>query len=332
MNLTQLLAEIVRRCRYNPTQVTSTTTRLTAELNETIREVLTLPGMARFRDDVIPVTALANTARSGLPPSVARILGITDRTNFFKLMQVPLAELRLSDPSQTNTGSYPQCYAVIGQQAVQVQPTSASGTGLWVASSSASDTTQKAYVETMVLGGYPQNYITAGTALNGITRVAIGTRTDHTEVTRFYLDAAAVGFVSLYDASVSGTELARLPIGKTFGRYHTVEWWPIPTANITEYADITRTVFDLVQGTDEPLTPPDFDDLLIQGTLYREYLTTDDSRQATAHGEYLHLQNALSSWVNTDGDRLSSLRRTSSRWNRLGPSYPPAGGFDGGFE
>jgi hypothetical protein len=320
MNLTGILAELYRRLRYTSAPPAAITTRLTAMVNETHSEILTTPGLERLRDDVLAVTAFANKARTGLPPSVARINKITDRTNNFGLSQVPLRELRIDDPGQAFTGGFPIRYAVIGNQAVQAQP--AAATGLWVVSTAAGDNTQKAFVESIVTGGYQNNIITAGTALNGVTRVQIGTRTDHIEVTRFYLDAVGAGFVSLFDAAAAGNELARLPIGQTWSRYLAIEWWPIQTADVTEYADITRNIYDLVKGTDEPLIPSDFHDSLVHGAMFREYVLLDDSRASAARAQYQQDIQELTSWVMNDGDRIASLRPTPTRWSRFGGTYP----------
>lgn len=321
MNLTSLLAELYRRLRYTSAPPTATTVRLTALINEVHGDLCSLPGVDRLRDDTLVVTALANQSRTGLPPSIARIMGIVDRTNNVKLQQVPLAELRGTDPARAFTGGYPLRYSVVGNQAVQIQPV-VTGSGLWVASTAAGDTTQKAFVESILLGGYPQAIIAAGSALNGATRVAIGARTDHVEVTRFYLDTAGTGFVSLYDAAAAGNELARLPIGQTWSRYQAIEWWPLQTADVTEYADIQRTIYDLVQGTDEPLIPTDFHQLIVQGALMREYVMLDDSRVGITRLEYEKGCNDLSSWVMNDGDRIASLRPFPQRWSRLGGNYP----------
>ena len=231
MNLTAYLNDMYRRLNQPTSPPTSVTTRFTAYLNETYRELASLPGMERLRDSVEPITAYANTARTGLPPNVARIHNITDRSNNFTLQQVPLKLLRLTDPAQAFTGSYPYRYSVIGEQAVMVQPTT-SGSGLWAASSATADTTQKIYVESVTVGGYPNQPLTTGTAVNGTTRAAIGSLTTHIEVTKFYSDLVGVGSFSLYDAAVAGNELARIPIGQTFSRMLAVEWFPIQTANV----------------------------------------------------------------------------------------------------
>lgn len=321
MTLTAILADLYRRLRYTPTPPQAVITRLTAFVNETQRELLAMPGIARLRDDPgMAITALANVAVQGLPPAIARVKKIVDRGNNHELDQVPLSELRMQDPAMAFVGGFPLRYAVVGYQPVSRQPSAA--TGLWVASSAAGDTTQKAYVESMTTGAYPNQSITAGTALNGTTRVAIGALTSHIEVTKFYIDAVGVGSISLYDAASSGNELARIPIGLTSARYLGVAWHPIQTADVTLYADITRAVFDLVNGTDEPMIPPDFHYVVSLGARVREYEFIDDSRIGTARSDYTKGQAALRSWVLNDGDRIASLRPMPVGWSSLGAMYP----------
>src|SRR5712691_6137428 len=105
MNFSAILADSYRRLRYPSSPPAATTTRLTAFLNETHRDILTLPGLTKLRDRVWPVTLSAN-ARQGLPPIIGRIHAITDRANNYKLDGVPLGELRLDDPAQAFTGGF----------------------------------------------------------------------------------------------------------------------------------------------------------------------------------------------------------------------------------
>ena len=320
MTLTQILAACYSELRYSASPPSATVTRLTSFVNSTYRDVLATPGLERLRDSVTPVTALSGVARTGLPPIVSRVLKVVDRTNNHKLWQVPLGELRRDDPAQAFTGGYPLRYAVIGEQAVVRQPGT---TGLVAASTAAGDTTQKVFVESYLTGGYPNLEITAGTTLTGTARVQVGTRTDHIEVTKFYLDLATVGFVSLYDAAASGNELVRLAIGQTYARTLALEWWPIPMQDTTEYMDYTRVVQDLVKGTDEPMFPADFHDTIVDGTKSREYSYLDDAvRESRTKIDYLNGIKAMTAWVMNDGDRIASFRKQAPRWSSLGPTYP----------
>jgi len=319
MTLASMLADLYRRLRYTTVPQQGVTTRLTAYLNETQRELLAMPGIERLRDDVMPITAFANQARSGLPPTVARIQGVVDRLNNHKLAQVTLAELRMMDPSQAFTGGYPLRYAVVGERQVQIQPAT---TGLWAVSSSTADITQTAFIETITTGGFSYQDTKP---LNGQTRVQFGatsTRTDHIQVEKFYVGAATAGYISLYDAATLGNELARIAPGLTYSRYLTVEWNPIQTADITEYVDFQRTIFDLVNASDEPLLPADFHWVCVRGALMKEYELLDDSRLTVARVEYERGQMKLRSFVLNDGDRIASLRPIAVGWSQLGAQYP----------
>lgn len=314
-----MLGELYRLFHYTTTPPAAVTTRLTSYINDTQRELLTIPELRRLRDSLTTITAKANTSRSGLPPSVQRIIGITDRTNGIKLRQVTLEDLRLTDPMQAFIGSYPIRYAPAGYGEVQFQPVA---TGLWAVSSSTADTTQTVYIESVTTGGYSYK---DSKALSGQNRVQIGataTRTDHIEVARFYLSAVGAGYVSLYDASAGGNELARIEPGKTFARYLTVEWQPIPTVDTTLYMDFTRTIFDLVNGTDEPLIPDDFHLVVVNGAAAKECLFSSDARYGTLTTGYEAGQRDLMAFVMNDGDRVASLRPDGDRWNRLGPTFP----------
>lgn len=325
MNLASLLADLYRRLRYTSTPPPDITQRLQAFLNETQRELLAMPGIEHLRDEVMAVTAFANQARSGLPPVVARIQGITDRLNNIKLQQVPLSDIRTMNPSQNFIGGYPYYYSVVGERQIQIQP--AAATGLWAVSSSASDTSQKVYVETATTGGYSYRDTKS---LNGTTRVQFGdvaTRTDHTQVDKFYVGAASVGYISLYDAAVAGNELARIEPGLTYARYLTVEWCPIQTADVTEYVDYQREIFDLVNAFDEPLLPSDFHWVMVRGALVKEYEFLDDTRVVAAMSFYERGQMKLRSFVLNDGDRIASLRPVPLGWNRLGPRFPAEKGW-----
>lgn len=325
MTLAQLLTILYQRFDYTGTPVSSAVTvRLTASINHAHRAILTAPGISRLRDDVMPITAYNGIARTGLPQNVSRVNAITDRTNNLKLQQVPLSELRLIDPGRTFIGGYPMRYSIVTECPVYRQPGAASptaaGYGLWAASTAAGDTTQKVFVESVTVGGNRLSEGTAGVALTGVTPVQVSARTDNIEVTKFYLDTAAVGFVSLFDAN-GGNELAKLPIGQTFSRYLAVEWSPIQQADTTEYVDYTRKIADLVNTFDEPQLPGDFHELVILGASLRE-MSQIDTRYPALKQDYATMLTALENWIMNDGDRIASLRPTRQPWSMLGGNYP----------
>lgn len=331
MNLTGMLGQLYSFFHYTSTPPSATTTRLTAFLNDVQREVLTKPGLLRLRDSVTAITATTSVARSGLPPIVSRINGITDRANNRVLYQTTVKAIRRMDPAQANSSTAPECYAPAGYVEVQFQPTAA--TGLWAVSSAAGDTTQTAYLETFTTGGYRYG---DSKALNGTTRVQFGAvvRTDHIEVTRFYLSAITTGYISLYDAVTLGTELARIEPGKTFARYDAVEWWPMASASATLYVDFTRTITDLVNAFDEPLMPDDFHQVIVDGAKAAECLFSNDSRYSASVLEFTQGLGRLEDWVMNDGDRIATLRpmrRSRSSLSGLSTQYPGDSTFYDGY-
>lgn len=328
MTLATILQRLYRRFDYTGNPVPKPVTdRLLDFVNDTHRDVLTTPGLDKLRDDVMAITAYSGIARTGLPPIIARINAIVDRTNNVKLEQVPLRQLRIMDPGQSFIGGYPLRFAFIGRQAVYRQPggSTPAASGLWAASTSASDTTQKIFIESIVTGGLPNGTLAAGTTLTGTARVQIGSLTSHLDVTKVYLDNPCVGTVSLYDAAAAGNELAAIPIGQVNSRYQAVEWSPIQQQNTTEYVDFQRLVTDLADASDEPLLPLDFHELILLGASKREALKIDDSRYADFAAAYTKMETALKDFVMNNGDRVSSLRPIRVPWSRLGGTYPADG-------
>lgn len=317
MTLTQILQDLYRRLGYASSPDAGVTTRLTSFVNQTHRQILAKPGMERLRDDTITFASVASQPRYTLPPNVARIKTIHDRTSLRRLKSLSLDDLRAGDPGLTSGGT-PDFWVSIGYQAVAEQPSAA--TALYVVSDSASDTTQAVKTETVVTGGYTTS---ASTTLTGTSRAQVGTLSTHIEVTKFYLDAAAVGNVSLYTASSGGTELARLGIGKTYGRWIGIQLWPTPSAVVTYHVDYTRVIADMSNGTDEPLLPEDFHYLLVDGTLIKEWTKKDDlSRRQAAQKDFDDGMKALRNWVLFPPDFDANAGQGAPEGSNLGGWFP----------
>lgn len=318
MTLSEILSDCYRRMNNGASPVPAVITRYTAFANETHRQILTLPGLDALRDDTTTVATVANAPRSSLPPSLARIKLIQDRTNMRLLKPLTLNEIRRRDPGLSSTGT-PLAYALVGTVQVGAQPSAA--TGVWAVSSSASDTTPQVNVEAIRTGGYL--HTPAQTTLTGTTRVAIGSQTDYTEITKFSLNTPAVGDVTLYDAAAAGNILAVIPKGQTYARYVSIHWHPIPATAQTLYVDYTRQVTDLVSPTDEPLLPLDFHWLIPCGIRWKEYEKASDDRYTVAKAEFETGIKGLRNWAQTDGGALLSLRtrRRVAQWSQLGPWY-----------
>jgi hypothetical protein len=315
-----ILQDVYARLNNGAAPVPSVVARYSAFANETHRQLLTLPGLDSLRDETTTVATVANASRSALPPSLARVQRIQDRTNMRLLKPLTLTEIRRRDPGLTATGT-PITYALVGTVQVGAQPSAA--TGVWAVSSSASDTVPQVNVEAIRTGGYL--HTPAAATLTGTTRVQVGTQTDYTEITKFYLNAVCVGDVTLYDAVSAGNVLAVIPKGQTYARYIAIQWYPIPATAQTFYVDYTRRLTELVNPTDEPLLPEDFHWLIACGVRWKEYEKADDARYATAKAEFEQGVKGLRNWAQTDGGSLVSLRarRRSPVPSQLGAWYEP---------
>lgn len=319
MTLTQMLAELYRRFGYATSPASDIATRFTAHLNETLQDVISEPGLGEWiTKNTPPVTfaSVASRAVYGLPAGTQRITAITDRTNDRRLEERSFAWYRSADPDPSaNTGT-PDVWVPMGFQAVAVQPSAA--TGLWAVSSSASDTTQTVRVETVRTGGLP---FSGSLAINGTTRVALGSATDHEQVVKFYLSAVAVGTISLYDAAAAGNELGVVAIGQTFARYQAIALWPTPAAAITYYVDGERDLIDMSNGTDEAPLPPRFHRVLVDGAAWRECLKKDDSRAGDYRARYERGISQLRYFVTCPPDFLPSRQEEMGR-SRFGANFP----------
>jgi len=260
--------------------------------------------------------SVAGQARYGLPPAIARIESITDRTTMLRLRQITLSDLRATDPGQIQTG-VPDSYLDLGYQQVAVQPSAA--TGLWAVSTSATDT-QKCFIETIRTGGYENAGL--GTTLTGTSRVALGSLTDHIEVLKFFVSSAASGAISLYDAATSGNELARIPVGDTFARYLAIQLDPVPSSVITYYVDHLRELTDMVNANDEPMLPADFHYLLVEGTLIKEWTKMDDTRRIAAQQDYEKGVKALKYFATCRPDYLPTRGERINERSRFGAWFP----------
>jgi hypothetical protein len=316
MTLTQLLAELYRRCDFSSTPPAAITTRLTAFLNTTQRQILRTPGLESLRDDTITFASVAGQALYGLPQAITKVEAITDRTTMWRLQLATLDDIRSSDPGLVTSGT-PDTYILRGVQQVAVQP--AAATGLWAVSTSGSDV-QNCFIETVRTGGYQA--VGAAVVLTGVTRKALGALTDHIEVTKFYVSSAAVGAISLFDAAAAGNELARIPIGGTYARYQGIQLYPTPASAITYYVDYVREIADMTNATDEPLLRPDFHDLLVEGALLKEWSKVDDSRRVDAERAYLKGLSALKYFATCPPDFLPSRGSGRGGRSRLGSYYP----------
>ncbi len=316
MTRAQLLTTLAARLNKAGTLDTDTSNRLKAFLDEVHRELLTLPGLQRLRDDTRSFASVANQALYALP-WVAKINRIFETTNDRTLGAMTLAEYRAIDPDPSTTTGTADAFVWVGYQAVAKQPSAAAA--LFVKSSAVGDTTQTCYIEGETSDGYPR---AVSVVLTGTTAVNVAAAvTDWVRVTKCYLSAVPAGVVTLHQTSGLGTELARIGIGQTQQRYCVFYLYPTPGSVITYSVDATFEITDLAQDTDEPKLPPDFHDLLVSGAMVREYEKTDDPRLNVSLARHQSRVRDLLYWLHETA--TSTEARRSGR-SRLG-AYFPAG-------
>ena len=294
-------------------------TRVKRWINEGHKHCLRMAGMEELRRATLTFASVASQKIYGFPQAFERIDAILDEANNRRLGFLSRDAYRLVDPGETATGGPSQYWTPEGWQPAFFQPTS---DGVWVVSTSVLDITQKVKFQGIRANGDLQAAQEA--TLNGTARVAIGTITDYVQITMWMMDSAAVGTVSLYDASASGNELSRLPINATSVQYQTVRLWPTPSAAITYTVDGILEVGDLVQNNDTPILPPIFHDLPAAYARMREYERTNDPRLPIAAAEFERGAQTMRSQIAFPADYrpVAGSLGNAIGWNNLGGNYP----------
>jgi hypothetical protein len=321
MNLTSMLSDLYRRFGYASAPATDVGVRFTAFLNEALQDVIAEQGLGEWiTRNVPPVTfaSVASTPTYGLSMGTSRITAITERTNDLRLTMRPFDWYRYQEPDPTSSTGTPTVWVPLGFIAVSQQP--AAATGLWAVSTSASDITQTVRLETVRTGGL---LFSGSLAINGTTRVQLGSATTHEQVTKFYLSAAAVGDIQLYDAAVLGNLLATIPIGQAFSRYEGIALWPTPSAAITYQVDGERNLVDMANGTDEPPFPARFHRCLVEGAIMREHSKRGDTGLATmAARNYDRIIGQFRYFVTCPPDFLPARQTWHVEQSRFGAQFP----------
>lgn len=293
--------------------------------------------MDQLRDTTVTFATVASQKKYGLPQALVKIRDIYDVTNQRRVLPKTLDYVRNVDPGLTAISSFVENWIPLNGWGAELAELAATGVGLWVASSSASDTTQKAYLETTRLGGISGGTaVSGGTALNGTTRVQVGALTDHVEIVKFYVDTVGLGAISVFDAASNGNLLSTIQIGRTSARFYMIQLYPTPGAAVTLSVDCQRAIQDLVQATEEPLLPEDFHEALVHLATHEEWVNRDDSRAGAPDprnanrgtGEYgrgMQIVSELRHYVLTSPDDIPvqrGPRGQSQRVSRLGGNFP----------
>lgn len=313
MILTDILAESYRRLGFAASPAAVDTTRLTGFANAEVKEVLSDPILSKLRRRTLPFSTIQDVATCTLPQAVTAIHSIVDRTNQRELDERDQAWIREQDPGRSFSSGTPEAFAVIDYaSAIARQPSDSSQ--LLIKSSSASDV-QVAYIEIINADGYIQ---TANVTLTGVTALNIGPA-DSVSILDLYLASTAVGEVTLHEDTGSGTELAKIGIGKTRARYIMLEIFPTPSAVVTLHVDADVTITDLVNGTDESSIPDEFNEVIIYGVMQREFDKREKSDLANKH------ERSKGKWVSRlhfHMHRKASGDRETPHRSQLGPFYP----------
>lgn len=314
-----LLAILYERFSYASSPAAAVTTRLGNHLNQAHRMILRQAGLAEVRDTAAAATfdSVSGINYYGLPPSLAKVRAITDRTNDRILTPLTWLAIRYGDPGLDSSGP-PFGYVRVGRKPVSRLPVA---TGVWAASSSAADTTQTIQLNGTRTGGIMSGDQTA--TLTGASRVAIGSFTDYIDVSTITLSAACAGLVTLYDASTLGNTLGVIPIGHVFPQYMGVYLYPTPTSAITYYAEGVERILDMDDVVDVPQLPEEFHDLLLPCAQMLEYEVTGDPRYDKAKALYLEgLKNLKFFLASSPDDRYIMGRPNVPRTSRLGSWFP----------
>lgn len=318
MNFITMKRRLARRTNKNDTTLDSLTNqRLGDFINEAHREILSEPGCAQLRDDIITFASVNAQQRYALPAQgVARINRIWETTNDRRLLRATLTWLREIDPDPSS--SSPTHWIPLSYQQVHTQPSDASQ--VFVKSSAAGDTTQTCYVEGVTTGGYRR---TASVVLTGTVAVSLAAAiTDFIQIDKCYLSAAAVGLVTLHEDSGAGTELSRIAIGDTYGQFTSFLLYPTPSSAVTFQCDITRGIGEMTNDTDEPLLPEDFHDLLLELAELKELEKSGDMvRQKLVSERVSKRRVDLRAWLFMPQDQDAS-NAASNGGSNLGAFFP----------
>jgi hypothetical protein len=316
MNLRDLERMVYRRTNKNvSTPNAETQDRIRGFINERHRDVLT--DFPQLRDDTIAFDSVANQQDYAIAEhGIARINRIWETTNDRQLDMRSLSWLRATDPDPS-TGT-PDTWIPMSYTQVHTQPSNASE--IFVDSTSASDV-YRCYVEGWRTGGIRAS---VEVTMTGTTAVSISSAiTDWVQIDKFFLSQAAVGTVTLHEDASGGTELSKIGIGDTYAKYLAFLLYPTPSAVVTYTCDVTRSISDMVNPTDEPLLPLDFHQMLAIGARLDEYEHSDDARRAIAEVEWDRWHKRLTSWIVAHPSvRIDLNAEGGAGRSRLGAWYP----------
>jgi len=322
MNLGQMLEELYGVFGSNDgvSPQPRVTNRFTRFLNSEYRSLMGQKGMEKCRRGTLTFSTIANVESCVLPLVCSSIFTIIDRTNQRVLDPLTLQDIRADDPGNLRSSATPEGYVVMSYAAALARdPTAAAE--LFVKSTSAADGAGvHAYLDGYITGGYP---VRKNVNLNGLTAVSFDAlTTTWIGGLKFYLSTQTQGDIIINQGSGGGTELARIPAGRTFSRYTRLLINPTPSNVVTLYADVELAIEDLIQEMDEPIFQEDFHPLLVAKTEAREWTKREKPAMAgLAIARARDIARDLKLKLSRDGGiaMSDSARR---RFSQLGPFFP----------
>jgi hypothetical protein len=315
MTLAELRTALYGDLGYADSPETPVVTRLTRYINDGYRAILRLPGLEALRRKTITFASVNAQKLYGISPAAVQVLKVSDQTNNVSLLEMSLDQFRRVDPQELVTG-VPTHYIRIGLQPVRQQPAT---TGVWVSSSSASDTA----ITVRLVGITATGETAVQTAtLTGTTRVQVGALTTLTGISEWNISAAAVGVITMHNAASSGDDIAVIQIGKTSVQYLVLRLWPTVQDAYTYAVDIETPMPELTGATDVPVVPEDYQPMIVEYGRMREYEYRADERYPIAKMQFDDNLRGLKVRLWNSPDFLPVAGVTPNVPNNLGPWYP----------
>lgn len=293
MNRASLQLAITQDFGYADTPAAAVSTRIQGYLNDRHRRILARQGLEKLREQTATIATVASTPTYSLDLPIEKVLKLSDQTNNYPLYERSLDWYRQMDPDQSVHSGTPQYWINMGLNAALRDISITTGSGLWVVSTSATDTTQTVHVETIDANGA----MTSATAtVNGLTRVVIGAATNHMRLVRFSISAVGVGNIELYDAVAAGNKVSYIGLSRTSAQFQKLAIWPTPGGAYTLYLDYLQQIRDFVVAYDEPQLPLDYHWLLRVGA------SIDEARKKGEKGD-----DRIKDWVHEYEQGLAQL-------------------------
>jgi len=292
VTLQEIEQSVYRDFGYKDNPAPDVSTRVRGYINDRQRRILGMPGMQALRLETGTFATVASTPTYALQMPIQQIIAIRDTTNQRRLTMRGLSWYRTAEPDPSATSGTPEIWVPM-----RLTPAlrAIGGTGLWVVSTSTSDSIEvEVHVETERTNGQIGDETVT---LDGTTRVALGSDTDHQRLTRFSISGEPAGSVELYDAAVAGNLVSRIVSGRTNAQFQEIALWPQPSSALTLAVDYARYITNMCGKYDEPLLPADFHYLLTLGAKIDEARKRDDSRWREWQSEYNQGIPLLYNWA-----------------------------------